>query len=71
VFGSLESDVTSFHGPLVIGSFGFGDILISTHMMYRTMKELAMDRNWPCNGMEASMEIGEQLSGVKLVLIEI
>jgi hypothetical protein len=40
-------------------------------MMYRIMKELAMDRNWPCNGMEASMEIGEQLNGVKLVLIEI
>jgi hypothetical protein len=64
VFGSLESDVTSFHGPLLLDHvmwiWGYTDL---THMMYRALKELALDRNWPCNGEEASMEIGEKLNG--------
>ena len=46
--------------------WGYTDL---THMMYRTMKEMAADWNWPCNAEKVSMEIGEKLNGVKLVLI--
>jgi hypothetical protein len=37
--------------------------------MYRTMKEMAADWNWPCNGEEVSMGNGEKLKGVRLVLV--
>ena len=59
MFGSLESDVTSFHGPLLSGSGGFRDILIWTHMTYRTSKGIALKFEY----VEPALAIGGGING--------
>ena len=74
MFGSLESDVTSFHGPLLLGSGGFwGYTDPDSHDVQDFQGNGRKFGTGSGDGKKASMETGEKFSvvGVEPVLVEV